>query len=403
VLASALFAREPIRDAATLGPSLDATLRLPTSYVLLAPLSDVLDTLSLLSARQHTALVITLLLCWVFWWWWRGHILPVTVKPERRVMRRVVRVGLPLLALISLYAAASVLPRPMAALDVPPELIVVDFHSHTKYSHDGRDGWGPEDVRAWHRDAGYDAAYISDHRTFEGAREAWANNPANVGEKTTLLPAIEVVWNGEHVNVLDADRFYRGVITGSLRDIDPEALKMASTIPGAEPVLIETFPGDKSKASYATGAGTAGVRAIELDDGAPLGLGQTRRERARIVALADSLSLALVSGSNNHGWGHTASGWTLMVVPQWRALAPDQLSAAISAVIRLHGRRATKVVARYVPNTDNGVALIFTAPLVVWGMFRTLSVDERVMWLAWTVLAVLLLWLRGRGDAGAHA
>src|SRR4051812_21407333 len=52
VLGSAPFAIAPIRDAATLEPVTEAVLRRPAGYVLLAPLSDVFDLLTLLSVRQ---------------------------------------------------------------------------------------------------------------------------------------------------------------------------------------------------------------------------------------------------------------------------------------------------------------------------------------------------------------
>jgi hypothetical protein len=206
-----------------------------------------------------------------------------------------------------------------------------------------------------------------------------------------LLPGIEVVWRGEHVNVLDADRMFRGLLTETLRDIDEKALGIASTLPGNEPILIETFPGDLSKVITAAGPGTGGVRAIEIIDGAPQGLGQTRRERAQILHLADSTNLALVAGSNHHGWGHTAAGWTLMFLPQWRAATPDQLSAGISRNIRGGGRKSTRVVERYVADTETGIALPLTVPLVTWGMLRTLSNDERIVWLAW-IAALYLMW-----------
>jgi hypothetical protein len=289
-------------------------------------------------------------------------------------------------------------PRPMAALDVAPNVVTVDFHAHTRYSHDGRPDWGPEDVRAWHRDAGFDVAYITDHRTFEGARDAWANNPAFAGEGTSLLPGIEVVWKGEHVNVLDADRKYRGILTETLRDIDEPALTMASAIPGNEPVLVETFPGDLSQMIPAAGPDTAGVRAIEIVDGAPKGLGQTRRERAAIIHAADSLNLALVAGSNHHGWGHTAAGWTLLYIPDWRSATPDQLTDAIATIIRRGGVGSTRVVERYVADTESGVRLPLTMPLVTWGMLRTLSPEERLAWIAWvlalTLVARLRVWRR---------
>jgi hypothetical protein len=278
----------------------------------------------------------------------------------------------------------------MAALDVGPDIVAVDFHAHTRFSHDGRPDWTPEDVRAWHRDAGFGAVYVTDHRTFEGARDGWANNPDIAGEGVSILPGIEVVWKGEHVNILSADRVFRGLTNETLRDVDEEALRLASAIGGNEPVLVETLPGDPWKIIPAKGPGTPGVRAIELIDGAPRGLGQGRRERARIIALADSNDLTLVAGSNHHGWGHTAAGWTLMHLRGWRGATPAQLAQAIEATIRRGGSGATKVVERYVADTERGLALPLTAPLVVWGMMRTLSVDERVMWLVWG-LAVFLL------------
>jgi hypothetical protein len=403
VLASAPFAIDPIRDAVTRGTIPEASMRRSIGYVLLAPLSDVLDLLTLLSVRQHEAVLVTLALGYAIWWWWRGRRVPATVRPDRRATRIAARIGLALLAVVAVYAAAILLPRPMAALEAAPSVLAVDFHSHTKYSHDGRPDWTAEDNRSWHRDAGFGAAFVTDHRTFEGARDAWANNPTNAGEDVTLLPGIEVAWKGEHVNVLDADRKYRGILTPTLRDIDDDAVKLASAIPGYEPVIIETLPGDLSKMIPARGPGAAGVRAIEIVDGAPRGLGQTRQERARIVHLADSLNLALVAGSDHHGWGHTASAWTLLYIPEWRSASAPQLTDAITMILRRGARQSTRVVERYVTDTDTGIGLPLTLPLVVWGMLRTLSADERVSWILWAVaLTVGMRLLRSRRTRSAE-
>ena len=391
VLLSAAVAIPAVRDAATLGAVTEVTLRRPTAYLLLAPVSDVLDTVTLMSARQHIAFVVTIIIAYLAWWWALGRAALRAALPRRRALREIARIGVGLVMLLALYTTVAIIPRPMAALETGSDILITDFHTHTRFSHDGRPDWTPEDVRAWHRDAGFDVAFVTDHRTFEGARDAWANNPSRGGDGTILLPGIEVSWRGEHVNVLDADRMYRGILTENLRDIDEQSLNLASTLAGAEPVLIETLPGDLAKMSPARGPGTAGVRAIEIVDGSPRGLGQTRSERARIAQLADSFNLALVAGSDSHGWGHTAAGWTLIQLPQWRAVAPERLSNAISTVLRQGGRRSTRVVERYVANTEAGIALPFTAPLVAWGMLRTLSSDERIVWLAWC-LALYLTW-----------
>jgi len=393
---SAVWAIDPIRDAATGGAVAEATLDRSTGYLLIAPISAILDTITLLSVRQHVALVVTLVLGWVVWWWVSRRERDLALPSNRRVVRIGARVGIALVMLLGLYAVALMVPRPMAALQKDALAIVaVDFHAHTKYSHDGRWNWEPEDVRRWHRKAGFDVAYISDHRTFEGAREGWANNPTQSGTETLLLPAIEAVWQGEHVNILDADRMYQGILDPALRDVDTEALKLASLVQGNEPVLIETIPGNLSKVVTAKGRGTAGVRAIELIDGAPRGLAQSRQQRARILDIADSANIALVAGSDNHGWGHAASAWTMLILPGWRAAPPEEVSRAISGMLRSGGRGATRVVERYVANTDAPVLVPFTVPMVAWGMLRTLSVDERVVWLAWIAALVLLARVRG--------
>jgi hypothetical protein len=392
---SSAWAIDPIRDAATKGAVAEATLDRSAGYLFIAPISAILDTITLLSVRQHVALVVTLALVWGAWWWYTRRERDLAVSPKRRAVLVAARIGVALATIVGVYVVALLVPRPMAALQKDaPAIIAVDFHAHTKYSHDGRWNWEAEDVRRWHRKSGFDVAYISDHRSFDGAREGWANNPTQSGTETILLPAIEAVWKGEHVNVLDADRMYRGILDAALRDVDTEALTLASLVPGNEPVLIETIPGNLSKVVPAKGRGTPGVRAIEVVDGAPRGLAQSRQQRARILDIADSANIALVAGSDHHGWGHTASAWTLLILPGWRAVPPEEVSRAISATLRTGGRGATKVVERYVADTDDPVLVPFTVPLVAWGMLRTLSVDERVIWFAWIAALVLLARVR---------
>ena len=392
---SAAWAIDPIRDAATRGAVAEATLDRSAGYLFIAPISAVLDTITLLTVRQHVALIVTFVLVWGVWWWLTRRERDLALPPGRRTVRVAARVGIALATLVGLYAIALLVPRPMAALQKDNLAIVaVDFHAHTKYSHDGRWNWEVDDVRRWHRKAGFDVAYVSDHRTFDGAREGWANNPTQSGTETLLLPAIEAVWQGEHVNILDADRMYRGILDVTLRDVDTDALKLASLVPGNEPVLIETIPGNLSKVLAAKGRGAPGVRAIEVVDGAPRGLAQSRQQRARILDIADSANIALVAGSDHHGWGHAASAWTMLVLPGWRAAPPEEMSRAIAATLRNGGRGATKVVERYVADTDDPMLVPFTVPMVAWGMLRTLSVDERVVWLAWIAALVLLARVR---------
>lgn len=402
ILLSANFMVEPLRDASTYKSVPEVHLALSAAYLMLAPICNVFDTLSLMSLRQHITLLISFAVLFAGWRAWRG--VRRGTSPWREL--RAAAAGLAVLVLV--YAAGVLLPRPMAALAVTTPmndaLVVVDFHSHTSFSHDGAPWFSPEANRRWHRDAGYDVAYITDHRTVQGAEAARADNPRVAGEGTTLLQGLEVVWHGAHVNLLGAERTYKGLTDPHLRDIDDTALAMASMLPHHEPILIYTFPGLLRYLRAAPGPGTPGVRAMEIVDGAPRGLGDARRLRTKITAIADTLNLALVAGSDNHGWSHTAPAWTLVLLPGWRGMTPDSLAEAIDDMIRTRGFEATQVVERREANTSLSTwRLVATLPLVTSRMFTMLSDDERVSWLLWIWGLVLarFAWRRRRPRTSA--
>jgi len=381
-----MFAVDPIRDAGSLAGVGEARLDVSPAYMSIAPISSILDTLTLLTVGQHIALLLWVIGVFVVWRVARARGRRTTLAKEGFAVIAL------LLAIFLTYAAGAMAARPMAQLAVSDEsVIAIDFHAHTKYSHDGRAGWTDDDVRRWQRGAGFNAAYITDHRTFEGAERGIASNPGVAGEGTILLQGVEAGYNGEHVNVLSAGRRYKGVLTADLRDIDEQSLMLAAMFPATTPLLIETIPGNLSKVLVPNPRGVPPVQAIEIVDGSPRGLSQGRRDRERIVHLADSLNLALVSGSDNHGWGRVAPAWTLMRIPGWRGMPTDSLSRRIEDVLRVTRREATRVIERRVADGQNPVALALTAPVVAWGMLTTLSADERVMWLIWTWGVVLLV------------
>jgi len=385
LLITAAFAADPIRDAVTGEAVGEASLVASPGYLFLTPLSTSLDAITLLGVAQHIALIL----------WGIGVFAGIRVWLSRRretsMKRESIAGVLFLLGLFLVYAAATLMPRPMAQLTLSdPAVLVVDFHSHTKYSHDGRAGWTEDDMRQWYHGAGIDVGYITDHATFEGAERAVSSNPGQAGESTLLLQGIEAFYKGEHVNVLSAGRRYRGLLDATLKDVDPEALALSTLIPATAPTLIETLPGNLGKVRSITRSDTsAGVVAIEVIDGSPRGLTQSRRDRHHIVALADSLNLALVTGSDNHGYGYAAAGWTLMRVPGWRGMPTDSISRRIEDVLRIGRRVSTKTIERRVAPSDP-LSLLLAGPVIAWEMFATLSGDERVAWIIWVWAIVII-------------
>jgi hypothetical protein len=395
VLLSAGFAVQPVRDAIELTDSAESFLVRPLGYIAIAPLSNVLDMVTLMSVRQHIAMFVGLWVIYAVWRviahfrgasTWRAHVLSGVMY---------------LVGIVVLYATVAALPRPMARLEVNNASVLrVDFHSHTSASHDGRAGFTPERNRAWHRAAGFDVAFIADHASVGGAERAMAVNPAPGSDDVVLLQSMEVTWNGEHIGILGAQRAYRGITTPNLRDVDERALALASLLGGREPVLIWHHPRRLERIPPASGTGTAGVRALELVNGSPNGMDDTRSKRGEIVQLAERSNLTLVSGTDNHGWGRAAPAWTLMILPSWRAWDAERLQREIETTIRAGGARATRVVERRV--ADPGASTVMAAMSVVTvpaRMLTTLSSDERIAWLVWTWLIwAALVWNRRRKE-----
>lgn len=386
VILSSGLAVQPVRDAATLGDVAEAYLSRSFGYVALAPLSSILDTLTLVSAQQHLALTCGLLLLFVVWRalsavyggaTWRGHLVSGATL---------------IVSLLAVFAAGALLPRPMAVLEAADANIVrVDFHSHTDASHDGHQT--VEQNRAWHRGAGFNVAYITDHASVAGAERGVADNPAVAGQDVTLLQAIEVTWTGEHVGILGAQRTYTGLLTPNMRDVDVEGLRLASTIPGREPVVVWHHPHTLDRLPLAAQQMTPGIRALEVVNGAPENTGRVRRNRAAEVAMAQQNNLALTTGSDNHGWGRAAPGWTLMRVYGWRGMSPDSLAQRIEATLRTQGFGATRVVERRVADPgDRQLELAASVVAIPARMLTTLSNDERIAWLIWTWAITLVVW-----------
>jgi hypothetical protein len=287
-------------------------------------------------------------------------------------------------AFLLTYAGAILLPRPMARLATQdPTVMIVDFHSHTSASRDARRGFSVEDSRDWHRRAGYDVVVVSDHATVAGAERGLANNTAAGLDEPMIVQSIEVTWSGEHVSVLGAQRTYTGMLTENLRDIDPDALRLVSVVASREPVVIWHHPRELNRLPPATGPSTAGIRAIEIANGAPDNMDDMKPKRAQILALAQRHDLMLTTASDNHGWGYTAPAWTLMRPPVWRGLGSDNLALTIERVVREAGLRGSRTVERTVPYPSSGFGLAATVVTVPVTMLRTLSPDERVLWLVW--------------------
>lgn len=331
--------------------------------MLLSPLSRVLDTIGLLSIGQHVALGVTVIIIGL-----------VVARGRGALAGGAISLGI----LLVLYACALALPRPMAAIAVvDSSVVVVDFHSHTNFSGDARSGFSPEDNRAWHRRGGFDVAYISDHRSFSGAEAALKRNPLRGGDGTVLLSAYE----GRYLGTFEIFLSLTRADSASLLD-RRRWLREGNLQSGREPSSVVALPVPLADVQAEGRDHPPHIVAIEISDGSPRGLSQSDRDHAALVRRAATLRVALVSGSNNHGWGRVIPGWTLVKIPEWRRLSPDSLGAVIEHSLR-STPRAVMVVERRRPTLFSPAALGLTFPVAAAQLFATLTAPERIVWLIW--------------------
>src|SRR5205814_2258514 len=146
----------PVRDAATGAWVSGFSLHLPSLYVLFAPFCGVAVRLSLLSYHQTFVFLIYLIAALLFGLGLR-------------------RGGLGLLFFVLFLVWVILIPHPMARLVAQdPDTLLIDFHSHSEVSHDGRPGFSAEANMRWHREQGYNGAFITDHNRIESSQKAKA-------------------------------------------------------------------------------------------------------------------------------------------------------------------------------------------------------------------------------------
>jgi hypothetical protein len=408
IAVTAAFSLSPLVNVARPDATVTATLKAPLIYHLLAPASDILDVLTMLSPAQYWA---TFALCALLIIGYEivGDVRRARCFRVRQASRTCVRFTGGTVAILGIMLLLS---RPMTSLHVSdPDLIVVDFHSHTSASHDGRPGFDAERNREWHRAAGFNAVYITDHRTFDGALDGLTLNPLTAGVGTTILPGVELRDGPEHPILI-------GVDPKRMRINSPDWREAAVKADGGPvpPILILSMPGNLDRVPADEYTGQIKLAAIEGADGSPRGIAQTTKDGSRIIALADRMRLALVSGSDNHGWAAASPAWSVLRIPGWRALTPAALDIAIRRTIIARVPGTTQVISRRMapPVTgriENAMGGISVAAL----MFRTMNARDRLSWLAWSWgLALipsisvrrrrrnLLVWRRARRRAKAR-
>lgn len=394
----------PVRDACTGSWVHGFSMAYPLWQVVFTPFCGLADTLTMLSVKQAELLILYVLFAISF------------------ISGRWRRAGV-LLLWVSFLAWAVLVPRPMGRLvSDNPDILLIDFHSHTLASHDGRPGFTPEANMRWHQAQGYHAAFITDHnredaskRAKEVSRRTWRDTGYRSleGEEASLLKTHLVIL-GNHESIdnrpYDSDA---AKIPVFVRDMHQRGVAVIASIPEYwlyhwphhlfEPPAVkgtaglgrlEAAQGAHAQTQRGGGVGSSplgdvydfvrwGIDGFEIINSAPKALDFPPGYRRYMVELCRKQNLPVTGISDNHGYGYATAAWNAMLLPGWQALDPDQLEKAVLRQLKDKGFNAVQVLERARYNPENTAELLVTPFVDLFLYWRSLHIKQAVSWVAW--------------------
>ena len=376
LLSQAFPLAAPVRDAATLLPLPQFHLHFPFWHLVFTPFCSVADALTVLGAQEEKVLIVTV------------FILGFLLAGFRR--------GILSFLLFTAFVAWGVLvPRPMGRLIASdPNVLLIDFHSHTQFSHDGRKSFAPELNMRWHEQQGYNAAFITDHNLVEGAVRA--KNASEADWKQTGYRSLE----GEEVSLKKTHL----VILGNRQKIDNvpfdlNGLKIHEFVTAMHQLqlpVIASLPEywlyHWTEAGYGSYQDFAawGMDGFEIINSAPKAQDFPLAYRSKIVDLCRAYNLFMTGISDNHGYGYATAAWNAMRIPGWQSLAPDALEKAVIQQLGVERFQAIQVLerVRYIPTTT--FQLLISPWATLWLYWRALALLQCFSWVAWIWLLHLV-------------
>jgi hypothetical protein len=375
LLAARVVAAPALTDP--VGSALPAGLHLqaPGLYLALGPLFSIWDGASMLSmTRLHGFLVGTALLYLL----WRLARVSLSRTRPFRPLRELAVLGASLAGFALFLGLGILWHRPMLALaGAGPDLAVVDFHSHTNVSHDVRgtvmSGFDVRANLAWHRRAGFDAVFVTDHNTIA---------PATTLDGLPLrCPGIEMsAWRAHIVLLGDTLPVERDPYS---RDWTGLARLLAVSDSAYHARSVASLPEyERNHWERLDSLVAAGLDGFEIVNASPKANELSRARRDSVVALARRTGRFVVGVSDHHGWGATSMVWNLVPVASWETRTAGLCDRILSRLDQ--GVESVQVVERHRLRADSAWPALLTPLAVVWETWRGMTGPVLLSWLVWT-------------------
>ncbi len=382
----------PVRDIINGNFVEGLTVHYPVIYTLFAPVFQIADRVTILSIRQLLIFMIYINVVWVVW---RAIALFSKGVKIRAVFAEIVRfIGINAFVLLCIFLFILV-PRPLLTVEVSdPEVMVLDFHTHTNRSWDVRQTATLSKQIQFRRSGGFDAFFVTNHNSRYSALETNAATAAIAGS------TIPIPFRGEEISQSSFNLIVLGPDVENPDTDSPELNKARNPLlknrDNSETLVIATVDVDWWKHPEILDPFVlAGLNGIELAKSSPKGLDLTVEDRERMVRYARKNNLIITGASDNHGFGSTDYVWNLLRLPGWRTMKPAELERAVLLEIRKLRPGALTIVTRIKAEPTRNAFLMGIDPLrQIWEMLRSIPWVQSALFVvyAWIPFFFKLSW-----------
>lgn len=363
-------------------PATGVAIRIPPLQIILEPLAGPLLFISRADAPLPLYLwtigwLFMLSLAWQSLMWRRQQHHSWRRAAAAGLRRSLAR--LPFLLMIAVALLLLVIFLPFPAITIDPgdeELVLVNLHSHTYYSHDGL--ISPSRLLQWHRRNGFDAFFLTEHN-HHGRTLALAAAQAR-GE----LPAKPLILAGHE---------YSGsnhlLLLGLTRDFDSKDYSDRAAVDSAHSqggavVLPHWFSPHRNTRPLAEylAMGIDGVEIVNQGEG--LYYPEAALQQLRLAAA--NHGLLLTGNADYHGYGPTCLVWNALRIPGWRQMERAEAGQAILEVLRRRDQTRLEVLI-YRDRTAIPAGRQWLSPwITALDYFRSLRCPQLLSWLVWAAM-----------------
>ncbi|OGS21344.1 MAG: hypothetical protein A2252_08880 [Elusimicrobia bacterium RIFOXYA2_FULL_39_19] len=378
LLASVLFLpHKPayIQDITKNIPSTDFTITTEWYQFLIEPFTGIPDYFLSFRQAQKQAL------SWLFWLFIFSIFFSIILKKERNIVKILSQYYSFLIWFFITITFVLFFPLPKYYISQNNQnFILVDFHSHTFFSHDGI--VTPEESQKWHRIHKFDAFYITDHdrNFYRRIQKKLANHLI----RPIMLPGEELSdTTGSHYLALGLERSIFDQKNRNITFFSSKIHKKNGVILAAHWWQEKAIPLASLLKSSIDGFEIFGHEKKYIDN----------ETLSILMSFCRDNKLAAIAGTNWHGWGTRNDLWTYIAVDKnIKKTKSKYLNKFIVETLSSPDSSKISGVLTITNNQTYSHSRIFFEPF--YGLYYYITGQttlQRIFFVFWVILLTLLV------------